>query len=145
MSSFRSINPWNGEILQEYSPTTPAAVEQALAAAEHCFDSWREQSFSEKSILVSKIESGLKANNKLTEQGNLITQLQVKISELTTQLNSPTFNYIEKTEQNTKNLAQALTDMSMLTTNITKLHKMLGENFPQLMNLKFPMSAWPSS
>lgn len=51
MSSIRSINPWNGEVLQEFSPTAPAAVEQALALAEHCFDSWRTQSSLEKSSL----------------------------------------------------------------------------------------------
>ena len=61
MSYFRSINPWNGEILQEYPLTSPAAVEQALALAEHCFDSWRSQSSLEKSDLFRRLAQLLRA------------------------------------------------------------------------------------
>ena len=64
MSSFRSINPWNGEVLQEYSSTTPAAVEKALALAEHCFDSWRSQSSLEKSYLFRQLAQLLRARKE---------------------------------------------------------------------------------
>lgn len=64
MSSFRSINPWNGEILQEYPSTTPEAVEKALALAEHCFDSWRSQSSLEKSYLFRQLAQLLRARKE---------------------------------------------------------------------------------
>jgi len=55
MSPFRSINPWNGEVLQEFSPTNPKAIEQALTLAEQCFGSWRELPFAEKSRLFHQL------------------------------------------------------------------------------------------
>ncbi|MFM7627958.1 MAG: NAD-dependent succinate-semialdehyde dehydrogenase [Algoriphagus sp.] len=64
MSSFLSINPWNGEILQEYPSTTPEAVEKALALAEHCFDSWRSQSSLEKSYLFRQLAQLLRARKE---------------------------------------------------------------------------------
>jgi succinate-semialdehyde dehydrogenase/glutarate-semialdehyde dehydrogenase len=64
VSSIRSINPWNGEVLQEFSPTAPAAVEQALALAEHCFDSWRTQSSLEKSSLFHDLAQVLRVRKE---------------------------------------------------------------------------------
>jgi succinate-semialdehyde dehydrogenase / glutarate-semialdehyde dehydrogenase len=87
MSSFRSINPWNGEILQEYSPTTPAEVEQALALAEHCFDSWQEQSFPEKSMLFHQLAQLLRARKEelakliSLEVGKVITESLAEIEK----------------------------------------------------------------
>lgn len=57
MTPFRSINPWNGEVLQEFLPTDPVATEQALTLAEHCFATWREQSFLENLVFFTDSHS----------------------------------------------------------------------------------------
>lgn len=87
MSYFRSINPWNGEILQEYPLTTPAAVEQALALAEHCFDSWRSQSSLEKSGLFRRLAQVLRARKEelarliSLEVGKVISESRAEIEK----------------------------------------------------------------
>ena len=87
MSFFRSINPWNGETLQEYPPTTPAAVEQALALAEHCFDSWRSQSSLEKSYLFHQLAQLLRARKEelarliSLEVGKVISESRAEIDK----------------------------------------------------------------
>lgn len=87
MSSFRSINPWNGEILQEYASTTPEAVEQALALAEHCFDSWRSQSSLEKSCLFRQLAQLLRARKEELAQiislevGKVISESRAEIEK----------------------------------------------------------------
>lgn len=87
MSYFRSINPWNGEILQEYPLTTPAAVEQALALAEHCFDSWRSQSSLEKSDLFRRLAQVLRARKEelarliSLEVGKVISESRAEIEK----------------------------------------------------------------
>lgn len=87
MSYFRSINPWNGEILQEYPLTTPAAVEQALALAEHCFDSWRSQSSLEKSDLFRQLAQVLRARKEelarliSLEVGKVISESRAEIEK----------------------------------------------------------------
>ena len=87
MSSFRSINPWNGEILQEYPSTTPAAVEKALALAEHCFDSWRSQSSLEKSYLFRQLAQLLRARKEelarliSLEVGKVISESRAEIEK----------------------------------------------------------------
>lgn len=87
MSSFRSINPWNGEVLQEYSPTAPAAVEQALALGEHCFDSWRSQSSLEKSYLFLQLAQRLRTRKEelarliSLEVGKVISESDAEIEK----------------------------------------------------------------
>ncbi|MBM3167710.1 MAG: NAD-dependent succinate-semialdehyde dehydrogenase [Bacteroidetes bacterium] len=87
MSSFLSINPWNGEILQEYPSTTPEAVEKALALAEHCFDSWRSQSSLEKSYLFRQLAQLLRARKEelarliSLEVGKVISESRAEIEK----------------------------------------------------------------
>ena len=87
MSSFRSINPWNGEVLQEYSPTAPAAVEQALTLAEQCFKAWREFSLAEKSKLFHQLAQLLRERKEelarliSLEVGKVITESRAEIEK----------------------------------------------------------------
>ena len=87
MNPIRSINPWNGEILQEYPSTTPAVVEKALALAEHCFDSWRSQSSLEKSYLFRQLAQLLRARKEelarliSLEVGKVISESRAEIEK----------------------------------------------------------------
>lgn len=87
MSPIRSINPWNGEVLQEYSPASPAAVEQALALGAHCFETWRKQSFPEKSRLFYQLAQRLRAQKEelalliSLEVGKVITESRAEIEK----------------------------------------------------------------
>lgn len=87
MSSFRSINPWNGEILQEYPHPTPAALEEALALAEHCFGSWRSQSSLEKSDLFRRLAQVLRTRKEelarliSLEVGKVISESRAEIEK----------------------------------------------------------------
>jgi succinate-semialdehyde dehydrogenase / glutarate-semialdehyde dehydrogenase len=87
MSSIRSVNPWNGEVLQEYSPTDSVAIEQALTLAEHCFASWREQSFLEKSALFQQLAQRLRAQKEelarliSLEVGKVISESRAEIEK----------------------------------------------------------------
>jgi succinate-semialdehyde dehydrogenase / glutarate-semialdehyde dehydrogenase len=88
MSSFRSVNPWNGEVFQEYPPTGSVAIEQALTLAEHCFASWREQSFLEKSSLFHQLAQLLRAQKEelarliSLEVGKVISESRAEIEKM---------------------------------------------------------------
>ena len=87
MSPFRSINPWNGEVLQEFSPTNPKAIEQALTLAEQCFGTWRELPFAEKSRLFHLLALRLRDQKEelaqliSVEVGKVITESRAEIEK----------------------------------------------------------------
>jgi succinate-semialdehyde dehydrogenase/glutarate-semialdehyde dehydrogenase len=55
MSLIRSIDPWTGELLKEFSAHSPKEVETCLSLAEQTFSSWREFSYSEKATLMRRV------------------------------------------------------------------------------------------
>ncbi|MEY2704278.1 MAG: hypothetical protein RL407_340 [Bacteroidota bacterium] len=87
MSSFRSINPWNGELLQEFLPHDALAVDQAVSRAAHCFRSWKELSFSEKSNLFHQLSQLLRdrkeewARTISLEVGKVIRESRAEIDK----------------------------------------------------------------
>ena len=87
MSSFRSINPWNGEVLQEYSSTEPVAIEQALTLADYSFASWCTQSFLEKSRLFHRLAQLLRDQKEQLarlislEVGKVISESRAEIEK----------------------------------------------------------------
>jgi succinate-semialdehyde dehydrogenase/glutarate-semialdehyde dehydrogenase len=87
MSSFRSINPWNGEVLQEYSSTDPVAIEQALTLADYSFASWCTQSFLEKSRLFHRLAQLLRHQKEQLarlislEVGKVISESRAEIEK----------------------------------------------------------------
>jgi succinate-semialdehyde dehydrogenase/glutarate-semialdehyde dehydrogenase len=87
MNLIRSINPWNGEVLQEYLPTTPAAVEQALALGEHCFAFWRDLPLTNKSTLFLQLAQLLRDQREELAQlislevGKVITESRAEIEK----------------------------------------------------------------
>lgn len=87
MSFIRSINPWNGEILREFSPSDPSVVEDALTLAEQCFKAWRELSFTEKSNLFHQLAQLLRKRKEelarviSLEVGKVIAESRAEIEK----------------------------------------------------------------
>jgi succinate-semialdehyde dehydrogenase/glutarate-semialdehyde dehydrogenase len=51
---YRSVNPYNGKVLETFEELTDAQLEKALATAATCFEKWRRTTFSERAAVVTK-------------------------------------------------------------------------------------------
>src|SRR5688500_11595100 len=56
-------NPWTGD-LHRQAPTSPAGVEQKLAAAEAAFPGWAQLGLDGRAAIVRNIASTLKARRR---------------------------------------------------------------------------------
>ena len=54
MTIIHSRNPWTGELMQEYNPSSPQEVADCLSLAEDTFSSWRELPLSDKARLFRR-------------------------------------------------------------------------------------------
>ncbi|GER24278.1 succinate-semialdehyde dehydrogenase [Zafaria cholistanensis] len=54
-SPYRVVNPATGEVVEEFAPATDAGVQQALAAADAAYRSWREVPIQERAKVVHRI------------------------------------------------------------------------------------------
>ena len=52
--SYQSINPYNGELVKSFEEHTDQQLETAIAAAQTCFHSWKNLSFRERAVIVTK-------------------------------------------------------------------------------------------
>jgi succinate-semialdehyde dehydrogenase / glutarate-semialdehyde dehydrogenase len=52
---YRVVNPATGVVVEEFPTATEAQVEQAIAAADAAFQSWREVPIAERAVIVSRI------------------------------------------------------------------------------------------
>ena len=52
--TYQSINPNTGKLLKSFEQLTEAQLEKSLAAADHCFQSWRHKSYAERAVIVHK-------------------------------------------------------------------------------------------
>jgi succinate-semialdehyde dehydrogenase/glutarate-semialdehyde dehydrogenase len=52
--AYQSVNPNNGQVLHSFEHLSPAQLEQALAQAHACFQTWRHTSFAERAAVVNK-------------------------------------------------------------------------------------------
>jgi succinate-semialdehyde dehydrogenase/glutarate-semialdehyde dehydrogenase len=59
--AYQSINPNNGELLQSFTPMSDTQLETSLAAAEHCFQSWKKKSYAERAVVLNKAAALLHA------------------------------------------------------------------------------------
>ncbi len=57
----QSINPYNGEPLEAFTPTDDAALEAALAAAAQAAASWGHRALSARAELLRKVAHLLRA------------------------------------------------------------------------------------
>ena len=59
--SIKSINPYNNELLKEYTPYSSEKLEKALELSEQAFKKWRRTSFEERKTLMLKCAQVLKS------------------------------------------------------------------------------------
>jgi len=59
--AYQSVNPNNGQVLQSFEHLSPAQLEQVLAQAHACFQTWRHTSFAERAGVVNKAAALLHA------------------------------------------------------------------------------------
>ncbi|MEO7714823.1 MAG: NAD-dependent succinate-semialdehyde dehydrogenase [Capsulimonas sp.] len=52
--TYQSVNPYNGETLKTFDELTDSQLEAAMETAATCFESWRNISFAERAVVVSK-------------------------------------------------------------------------------------------
>lgn len=60
--AYQSINPNDGKLLKSFEPLSNAQLENALAAAESCFQSWKHQPYAERAAVLTKAAALLHAH-----------------------------------------------------------------------------------
>lgn len=59
---FRSINPYNGEVIETFKPHTDGEIETILEKANESFDKWRKTSFAQRAEVLTKTADVLLKN-----------------------------------------------------------------------------------
>jgi succinate-semialdehyde dehydrogenase/glutarate-semialdehyde dehydrogenase len=59
---YQSINPNNGNLLKSFEHLTPAQLEQSLAGAQLCYQTWKHRSYAERAVVLNKAAALLHAN-----------------------------------------------------------------------------------
>ena len=59
--AYQSVNPSTGEVLKSFEYISDVQLEQSLAAAEACFQSWKNKSYSERALIINKAAALLHA------------------------------------------------------------------------------------
>jgi succinate-semialdehyde dehydrogenase/glutarate-semialdehyde dehydrogenase len=77
MSKIKSINPWTGTVIEEFSQTTPEEINTKTADAAKAFDSWKRIPISERAALMAKAGAVLRKNKE--EYARLITMEMGKV------------------------------------------------------------------
>lgn len=62
---FRSINPYNQEVIQIYSPISNLEMERKIELGHSTFNSWRKTSFEDRKNLFLKLAQELKSNTEV--------------------------------------------------------------------------------
>lgn len=59
--TYQSVNPNTGSVLKSFEHLNNAQLEDSLAAAEHCFQSWKKKSYAERAVIVNQAAALLHA------------------------------------------------------------------------------------
>ncbi len=82
-----SINPYNGETLESLTPTTPEAIETAIAAAAETASVWAATPLAERCALLRKVADNLRDQSEALarvitlEMGKLIGEAQAEVEK----------------------------------------------------------------
>ena len=60
--AYQSINPNDGKLLASFEHMSNVELDQALAAAETCFQTWKHTSYAERAVIVNKAAALLHAH-----------------------------------------------------------------------------------
>lgn len=78
--SYRSINPYNGELVETFEEQTDQQLESAIATATACFEAWRKLTFADRSVIVARAAAIMReraaefARPVTLEMGKLLTE-----------------------------------------------------------------------
>ena len=98
---FQTINPYNNEVLAEYTEQTQAEITTALDKAQAGFETWREWSFEQRAEVMRKAAEILKNNLEIyaktisLEMGKPISEARGEVNKCTLVLEY----YAENAEQ----------------------------------------------
>ena len=59
--AYQSVNPNTGKLLKSFEHFTSTQLENSLATAEQCFQSWKKKSYAERAVILNKAASLLHA------------------------------------------------------------------------------------
>ncbi len=85
--SIQSINPATEEVIETFEPSTQQQVDEALALARQAFLRWRETTFAERSTLLQRVASHLRAHKAelahtaTLEMGKPITEAEAEVEK----------------------------------------------------------------
>ncbi len=51
--SYESVNPFDGKTLKTFAETTDKQLETKIAAAQACYETWRQKTYAERAIIVA--------------------------------------------------------------------------------------------
>ena len=60
--AYQSINPNDGKLLKSFEPISNARLDEALATAENCFQTWKHKPYAERAAIVAKAAALLHAH-----------------------------------------------------------------------------------
>jgi succinate-semialdehyde dehydrogenase/glutarate-semialdehyde dehydrogenase len=60
--AYQSINPYDGKLLKSFAPLSNNQLENTLAAAESCYQSWKHTTYAERAVILKKAAALLHAH-----------------------------------------------------------------------------------
>jgi succinate-semialdehyde dehydrogenase / glutarate-semialdehyde dehydrogenase len=83
--AYQSLNPATGKLLQKFDEFTDKQLEEKLATAEKCFNTWKLRSYAERAVIVAKAAALMHkrvdelANTMTLEMGKRITEAKGEV------------------------------------------------------------------
>jgi succinate-semialdehyde dehydrogenase / glutarate-semialdehyde dehydrogenase len=62
--SYKSINPFTGELNKSFDEVTDTQLESALSNAQSCYEKWRVLSYFERGVIITKVADLMRANSE---------------------------------------------------------------------------------
>jgi succinate-semialdehyde dehydrogenase/glutarate-semialdehyde dehydrogenase len=84
--AYQSINPNDGKLLKSFEPISNERLEEVLAAAEDCFQTWKHKPYAERAAIVAKAAELLHAHVddfarlETLEMGKRIDEARAEVS-----------------------------------------------------------------
>jgi succinate-semialdehyde dehydrogenase / glutarate-semialdehyde dehydrogenase len=69
--AYQSLNPATGKVLQKFDELTDKQLEEKLAAAEKCFQSWKLKTYADRAVIVAKAAALM--HKRVDELANTMT------------------------------------------------------------------------
>lgn len=60
--AYQSVNPHTGKVLKSFEHLSNAQLDQSLAAADDCYQTWKKKSYAERAVIINKAAALLHAN-----------------------------------------------------------------------------------